>query len=203
MTSPGRWQLTKALSALDNGEVIAYPTEGVWGLGCDPFNADAVNRLLAIKNRSMDKGLILVAANLDQISPLLHSLSDEQRSRLNQSVSENSSSRLSLHPALHPASRPTTWLIPSHDLIPSWITGAHSTVAVRITKHPTVAALCQAYGGMIVSTSANPSKQRPALTQLTARHYFSKQINVYLSGKVNCAGEASEIRDLVTGDVLR
>lgn len=199
MTSPGRWQLTKALSALDNGEVIAYPTEGVWGLGCDPFNADAVNRLLAIKNRSMDKGLILVAANLDQISPLLHSLSDEQRSRLNESVSENSSSRL----ALHPASRPTTWLIPSHDLIPSWITGAHSTVAVRISKHPTVAALCQAYGGMIVSTSANPSKQRPALTQLTARHYFAKQINVYLSGKVNCAGEASEIRDLVTGDVLR
>ena len=199
MTSPGRWQLTKALSALDNGEVIAYPTEGVWGLGCDPFNADAVNRLLAIKHRSMDKGLILVAANLSQISPLLHLLSDEQRSRLIKSVSESSTSRLTSHPA----SRPTTWLIPSNDLIPSWITGAHSTVAVRISKHPTVAALCQAYGGMIVSTSANLSKQRPALTQLTARHYFSKQINVYLSGKVNCAGEASEIRDLVTGDILR
>ncbi|MGB1191802.1 MAG: L-threonylcarbamoyladenylate synthase, partial [Pseudomonadales bacterium] len=93
MTSPGRWQLTKALSALDNGEVIAYPTEGVWGLGCDPFNADAVNRLLAIKHRSMDKGLILVAANLNQISPLLHLLSDEQHSRLIQSVSESATSR--------------------------------------------------------------------------------------------------------------
>ena len=195
MTSPGRWQLTKALSALDNGEVIAYPTEGVWGLGCDPFNADAVNRLLAIKHRSMDKGLILVAANLNQISPLLHLLSDEQHSRLIQSVNETATSRLT--------SRPTTWLIPSNNLIPRWITGAHSTVAVRISKHPTVAALCQAYGGMIVSTSANPSKQRPALTQLAARHYFSKQVNVYLTGKVNCAGEASEIRDLVTGDILR
>lgn len=191
MTSPGRWQLRQALSALDNGEVIAYPTEGVWGLGCDPFNASAVDRLLAIKNRPMDKGLILVAANLDQISPLLHSLSDQQRSRLNKSVSGELSSR------------PTTWLIPSYDLIPYWITGEHRTVAVRISKHPTVAALCEAYGGMIVSTSANPSKQAPAVTQLAARHYFAKQVSVYLSGQVSCSGQTSEIRDLVTGDVLR
>jgi len=196
MSAPGRWQLEKALSALKHGEVIAYPTEGVWGLGCDPFNADAVDRLLALKNRPMDKGLILVAANLNQISPLLSSLSGEQLSQLKQSVSGESTNLLA-------TSRPTTWLIPSNGLIPYWITGAHQSVAVRISKHPMVAALCQAFGGMIVSTSANPSAQTPALTQLAARNYFGKQIPVYLNGKVSCSGMASEIRDLVTGDVLR
>ena len=196
MSAPGRWQLEKALSALKHGDVIAYPTEGVWGLGCDPFNADAVDRLLALKNRPMDKGLILVAANLNQISPLLSSLSGEQLSQLKQSVSGESTNLLA-------TSRPTTWLIPANGLIPYWITGAHQSVAVRISKHPMVAALCQAFGGMIVSTSANPSAQTPALTQLATRHYFGKQIPVYLNGKVSRSGMASEIRDLVTGDVLR
>ena len=196
MSAPGRWQLEKALSALKHGEVIAYPTEGVWGLGCDPFNADAVDRLLALKNRPMDKGLILVAANLNQISPLLSSLSGEQLSQLKQSVRGESTNLLA-------ASRPTTWLIPANGFIPYWITGAHQSVAVRISKHPMVAALCQAFGGMIVSTSANPSAQTPALTQLATRHYFGKQIPVYLNGKVSRSGMASEIRDLVTGDVLR
>lgn len=196
MSAPGRWQLEKALSALKQGEVIAYPTEGVWGLGCDPFNVDAVDRLLTLKNRPMDKGLILVAANLNQLSPLLSFLSDAQLSQLKKSVSDDSTKLSTEH-------RPTTWLIPSNGLIPYWITGAHDTVAVRISRHPMIAALCQAFGGMIVSTSANPSKQPPALTQLATRHYFGKQIPVYLSGKVNQSGVTSEIRDLVTGDVLR
>lgn len=191
MTSPGRWQLTKALSALNNGEVIAYPTEGVWGLGCDPFNADAVDRLLALKNRPMDKGLILVAANLTQVSPLLQSLSDAQLARLKESVIANRTGK------------PTTWLMPSQGLIPYWITGAHDTVAVRISQHPTVAALCLAFGGMLVSTSANPAKKAPALTQLAARHYFDTRINVYLNGKTTSRGEASQIRDLVTNEILR
>ena len=196
MSAPGRWQLEKALSALKHGEVIAYPTEGVWGLGCDPFNADAVDRLLALKNRPMDKGLILVAANLAQISPLLSFLSNAQLAQLKESVSDDSAH-------VSGESRPTTWLIPSNGLIPYWITGTHDTVAVRISKHPMVAALCQSFGGMIVSTSANPSSQAPALTQLNVRHYFGKQIPVYLSGKVNRSGVTSEIRNLVTGDVLR
>ena len=196
MSAPGRWQLEKALSALKHGDVIAYPTEGVWGIGCDPFNADAVDRLLALKKRPMDKGLILVAADLSQISSLLSFLSDTQLSQLQLSVSDDNANSSA-------ASRPTTWLIPAKGLIPYWITGAHDTVAVRISKHPMVAALCQSFGGMIVSTSANPSSQSPALTQLSVRHYFGKQIPVYLSGKVNCSGVTSEIRDLVTGDVFR
>jgi len=144
----------------------------------------------------MDKGLILVAANLNQLSPLLSSLSDAQLSQLKQSVSSDNTKPSADY-------RPTTWLIPANGHIPYWITGAHDTVAVRISKHPMVAALCQAFGGMIVSTSANPTKQAPALTQLATRHYFGKQIPVYLSGKVNRSGVTSAIRDLVTGDVLR
>lgn len=191
VTGPSRWQLASALSALYHGETIAYPTEAVWGLGCDPFNINAVNRLLALKKRPVEKGLILVAANLVQVAPLLHHLSDAQLAQLKQSVSDTC------------VDRPTTWLIPSHGLVPYWITGEHDTVAVRISRHPTVAAICQAFGGMIVSTSANPRQRSPALTQLAVRCYFGKLVRSYVAGEVGCAGRPSEIRHLVTGEILR
>ena len=58
-------QLNQAVTALKQGGILAYPTEAVWGLGCDPFNQQAVLKLLALKQRPMDKGLILIAANVE------------------------------------------------------------------------------------------------------------------------------------------
>ncbi len=64
-------QVNEAVRILRQGGVIAYPTEAVYGLGCDPDNHQAVEKLLAIKQRSRDKGLILIAADFQQLRPYL------------------------------------------------------------------------------------------------------------------------------------
>ncbi len=197
MMAPGRWQLAKAQTALLRGGIIAYPTEAVWGLGCDPFNPDAVLRLLALKKRSVNKGLILVASDLSQLEPLLGDLSVKQRLRLADELSDEESgmsiTRL----------RPTTWLIPSGGVIPQWITGTHDTVAIRVSKHPTVSALCQLFGGLLVSTSANTSGRTPARNQLSARCYFGHRVNAYVSGATFQLDFPSQIRDLMSGELIR
>ena len=70
MPPPNAWSLRRAVRILRAGGVVAYPTEAVYGLGCDPFDEAAILRLLAIKGRAMDKGLILIAADHDQLAPL-------------------------------------------------------------------------------------------------------------------------------------
>ena len=177
--------LETAVAALRAGGVIAYPTEGVWGLGCDPFNATAVTRLLALKERPMHKGLILVAANIEQLAWLLEGLSDSALAQLTQSWPG-----------------PNTWLVPHHDRVPEWISGEHDTVAVRVSAHPLVVQLCAATGPL-VSTSANPSGLLPAKSRLRIEQYFHGQLDAVLSGELGQHSKPSTIRDLRSGKVLR
>ncbi|NOR70927.1 MAG: tRNA threonylcarbamoyladenosine biosynthesis protein RimN, partial [Methylomarinum sp.] len=107
-----------AAQKIQAGEVIAYPTEAVYGLGCDPLNEEAVLNLLALKKRSIDKGLILIASSLTQLEPYLQ-LNDEIRSKVQ---------------ATWPG--PVTWIIPAQTWVPQWLTGQHSSLAVRVTAHP-------------------------------------------------------------------
>lgn len=175
-----------AAKQLAAGGVIAYPTEAIWGLGCDPFNRDAVLHLLALKQRSVDKGLLLIVSSLQQALPFLHELSPEQCQRL---VEERS--------------HPTTWLIPDSGVTPPWIRGRFNSVAIRVTRHPVAAALCQTFGGAIVSTSANPSERPPALNALTVRRYFPKGLAAVTPGTIGDADKPSEIRHIITDDVVR
>ena len=132
-----------AARVVREGGVIAYPTEAVWGLGCDPWNEDAVYRLLALKARPVEKGLIVVAANIHQLDFLLEDLPDVWLDRL---------------AGTWPG--PNTWLVPHQERLPEWVTGVHDSVAVRVTDHPLVQELCHLTGPLI-STSANPAG-RPA-----------------------------------------
>lgn len=174
-----------AAKAALHSRVLAYPTEAVWGLGCDPFNAHAVRTILALKGRPEHKGLILVAGNIEQIEFLLEGLSAEQRATLEASW-----------PGPH------TWLIPHHQRIPSWVCGKHDSVAVRVSAHPIVQALCAAFDGPIISTSANPQARAPARTGFRARQYFANSV-FYVPGQVNPLASPSSIRDLITGQTLR
>lgn len=139
-----------AADRLHQGAVIAYPTEAVWGLGCDPFNEAAVLRLLAIKQRPVDKGLILIAGALEQFDGLLdwERLPNDRREAVYASW-----------PGPH------TWIVPATGRVPYWITGAHDGVAVRVSAHPAVVALCTAFGAPLVSTSANLSGSPPAFSR--------------------------------------
>ncbi len=181
------WQVHQSVQALHQGGVIAYPTEAVWGLGCDPFNADAVAQLLAMKRRPESKGLVLVAASIAQVEPLLRGLTAEQRAQLE---------------ASWPG--PYTWVIPDpHNLIPVWIRGDSQSVAVRVSAHPVVKSLCEAFGGLLVSTSANPSSHQPAKDALRVRTYFGDQLAAVVPGALGDQAQPTQIRDLISGRIFR
>ena len=183
---PSPHHLQAAVRALRLGGVVACPTEAVWGLSCDPENEDAVYRLLELKHRPVGKGLILVAANEGQIEFLLSELPAGQRQTLCDSWPG-----------------PATWLLPHRGLVPSWVCGSHATVAVRVSSHPVVSALCTAWGGPLVSTSANPAGARPAREGYQVRRYFARSLDYLLPGRVGAARRPTGIRDLFSGQTIR
>ena len=167
------------------GEVIAYPTEAVYGLGCDPFDLKAVEKLFHVKQRPIDKGVILVAASVDQLIPYI----DLIGMAWEESVRES-----------WPG--PVTWVLPAKDTVPEWITGGRDTVAVRVSDHPVVQALCTAYGQPIVSTSANISSQSPAMSCNEIFSIFKDQV-LCVAGELGQLDKPTEIREAKTGKVLR
>lgn len=178
--------IQRAARLLHRGGVIAYPTEAVWGLGCNPFDPDAVDYLLSLKQRPQSKGLILIAASIDQIEPFIDHLDDLQRQRLKNSWPG-----------------PVTWLVPDNHRAPPAITGDFDTLALRVTAHPIAAALCRAFGGPIVSTSANIQGRPPARTRLEVRRYFRNALDAMTPGEIGNQANPSEIRHLVSGQIVR
>jgi len=179
------FQLGYAASLIRRGAVIAYPTEAVFGLGCDPGNSAAVQRILFIKQRSVKKGLILIAAEFAQLQPWLLPLSDEDYTKVH---------------ATWPG--PVTWLLPVQPDTPVTLRGTHTTLAVRVTAHPIAAALCRAAGTALVSTSANINRRLPARTVLAVRQRLGKQVDYIVPGAVSGAKKPSQIRTL-NGCVVR
>ncbi len=181
------WHTRQAARAMHHGGVIAYPTEAVWGLGCDPYNLAAVQHLLAMKRRPMHKGLILVASDTDQVEPLLANLTREQRGKV-----------LATWPG------PVTWVLPDpEDIIPSWIKGKHHSVAVRVSAHSGVKRLCDMFGSFIVSTSANYASQEPARDKLKVSINFGCDLAYLLPGELGSMAQPTQIRSLETDELLR
>jgi L-threonylcarbamoyladenylate synthase len=167
--------------------VIAYPTEAVWGIGCDPWNERAVYRLLAIKQRPVNKGLILVASSIAQLGPLYDPLTAEQKAALDRTWPG-----------------PNTWLIPDPDnLVPGWIKGEHQSVAIRVSAHPLVVGLCNRFGGMLVSTSANLAGKPEIRSRLRLQIELGAKLDFVVPGQLGPESEPSTIRDLASGRVFR
>lgn len=179
------WHLKQAARVIHRGGIVAYPTEGVFGLGCDPLDAAAVFRVLELKGRPVEKGLILIASDFAQLAPYVEALSTAQRRKVF---------------ATWPG--PVTWLLPARAETPWWLTGEHDTLAVRVTAHPLAAALCQAANGPLVSTSANPAGHRPARSPLAVRRMFGRRVDFILHGATGGRAGPSEIRRL-DGSVVR
>ena len=200
--------VVEAARWLQKGQLLAYPTESVWGIGCDPFNQQAVKQLLAIKQRPLEKGMIVVTDSVSRLTALLSNLNDEQRQLVLDSWCSDSNSDANTKQA-------HTWLLPLAPnlpvAIPAWITGAHNSVAVRVIDHPLVQQLCRQVVsvhnpyGFVVSTSCNPSGQPPALTLSQAQAYFSdsnEQVG-YLKGETLGYQLPSQISNARTGQVIR
>ncbi|RJG50667.1 L-threonylcarbamoyladenylate synthase [Motilimonas pumila] len=181
-------QIAQAVQALIQGEVIAYPTEAVYGVGCDPDNRDAIAALLALKQRPKSKGLILVAANMEQ----LHQYID---------LSQLSESRLAEINASWPG--PNTWVMPAQPHLTEDLIGQFDTIAVRVSDHPLVQQLCRQFGKPITSTSANLSGQAPGLSALEVERQLAGQIKHIIDGPLGGLANPTHIRDARTGATIR
>lgn len=180
--------LAAAVGRLRAGAVIAYPTEGVWGLGCDPFDEAAVHRLLAIKQRPVEKGMILIAGDDAQLDAIVDwtGLPPERAAAVR-----------ATWPGAH------TWVMPALPQVPPWITGSHDSVAVRVSAHPPVVALCAAFGGPLVSTSANFAGAPTARVRGALDPMLLVRLDGVLDGETGGLERPTPIRDARSGVSLR
>jgi L-threonylcarbamoyladenylate synthase len=176
----------QAVKCLNDGKIIGYPTEAVFGLGCDPASETAVRKLLSLKGRSATAGLILIADQFERFNPYIRPVSDELHQR-----------------AASSWPGPVTWLFPRAESVPGWLAGEHDTIALRLTAHPVCRALCAAFEGAIVSTSANPSSSPPALSAKQVEEFFGSSLGGIVEGALGEGEKPSEIRDLVSGAITR
>lgn len=179
-------EIDLAIQHITMGQVIAYPTESVYGFGCDPYNSDAVASLLALKQRDVGKGLILVAHHFDAVENLVRPIEPILLSRI-----------YNTWPG------PVTWVFPASSRAPKWITGNNDSIAIRISNHPIIKTLCKTYKGPIVSTSANTSGQIPATCARTVKMMFGDNAPYIVNGQVGKLQKPTTIRDAMTGEVLR
>ncbi len=177
---------TQAANVLQSGGVIAYPTEYCFGLGCDPRNQASVERLLRIKHRRADQGVILIAADLAQVS---HYADLECVPNLDRVIKT------------WPG--PYTWLLPSKESVPDFIRGKHESIAMRIPQHEFCLELLENFGHPIVSTSANRSGQPELLSAQSVRDEMGQECDFVVEAPVGGALKASSICDALTGETLR
>jgi len=175
-------ELQRAATTIRAGGIVAYATEYCFGLGCDPFNRDAVLRLLRLKQRAVRKGLIVLAGHPSQLGLYVSGIPD---------------------PVSASWPGPHTWLLPVKSNVPGWVTGHHDKIAVRVTAHPQAAALCKAAGMAIISTSANRANEAPARRDRDVRRRLGKLVDYVLPGQVGNAPAPTPIRDAQSGRLVR
>lgn len=166
---------------LTNGGIVAYPTEGVWGLGCDPFNEEAVRRLLNIKHRDESEGFIILATNWGQIYDLIDL----------EALPKNDQIFLTAAWPSH-----ITFLLPKSKSAPNFISGASEQIALRITDFKPNKELIEAFGTPIISTSANLHGMTAARSLEEVKIYFDKRIDAVFDKKSGNQPNPSKIYDL-------
>jgi len=186
MATPTLLDITDAVEQLYAGQIIAYPTEAVYGLGCDPDNEVALRKLLSLKGRRESAGFVLIASEFSQLKPWIADTSE--------ALTET---------AMQTWPGPITWLFPRAAGVSDLVAGVHDTIAVRITAHEPSRELCSAFGSALISSSANHTAARPARSAGEVEGYFGHYLAGILTGPLGGAERPSEIRDLATGNVLR
>lgn len=181
------WAIKRLSQAVEDGAVIAYPTDTIWGLGCHPLLASSAIKILNIKQRPVDKGLILLSSRIEYCKPYIDSDLPEEQIDLISQERQN----------------PTTWLVPAAKNCPVWLSGGFSTVALRITEHPFVDALCCEMHSPIVSTSANRHRRSTIRNALQARRQFGEEVDYIVNGFEAGTNRASAIKLLETGNIIR
>lgn len=175
-----------AAQIINQGGVIAYPTEAVYGLGCHPSAIKAIQRILDIKRRPWQKGLILVASKVEQVVPYL---------------SDEGIKLIDCFNEVH--KRPVTWLLPVSPEVSPLLRGNHSKIAIRLSQNPYVKALCDTANSALVSTSANRAGQPEMTTAEEVRCQMASEVDMIIVGPTGGHTRPSSIIDAQTREVLR
>ncbi len=175
-------QLQEAVNTLRLGECVAYPTEGVWGLGCDPYNSLALLNLKKLKQRDDNKGYILLASSLEQLEDFVD-------------ISANRERLMTKWPGPH------TWIVKLKRGAKAINLGINNTIAVRVSNHQTIEMLCTLFGGAIVSTSANLQGNKPAMTLAEVKEIFPEVF--VLEGELGGIAKSTPVQYLDTGVWVR
>ncbi len=170
---------------LKQGNLIAYPTESCFGLGCDPRNRSALKKLIKLKQRDVAKGLILIGHHAKQLKPFIADLPLKYRSKMQKAW-----------PGAH------TWLVPAHQKTPTALTGGRETIAVRVPALKLSRDLCRLAGMPLVSTSANISGKNAIKTYNACVRQFGGRVHV-IKGKIGHKRTPSRIQDLLTDQIIR
>ncbi len=178
------FSIRHAVHIIKHGGIIAYPTDTIYGLGCDPYNQQAVEKINAIKQRPLNKQFILLAANINQIRPFIQIEKAQQRS-----LTKNT--------------QPTSWIVDASPAAPPWLIGDSNTLCIRISRHDEVQRLCTALGHAIISTSANLSGKKPAENALELHHYFHHHVDKILIANKKQNSKSSTIIRLCDNQVIR
>jgi L-threonylcarbamoyladenylate synthase len=181
-------ELGAAAALLRSGGVVAYPTEAVFGLGCDPHDRTAFEKIFALKQRPATQGVLLIAADFAQVERYID-------------FAKVPDAVLAQVRASWPG--PHTWIFPRSAAVPEWVAGAHAGIALRVTAHEPAAALCRAFGGALVSTSANPHGEPSAKSAQTVRDYFGDALDGVLDAPLGVQDRPTTIRDALTGAIIR
>ena len=188
MTRSLESSIERAAAALRRGDVVACPTEAVYGFSCDPGNREAFAKLLALKERPLEHGVLLIGADFPQLQKHID-------------LSAISEDRLAEVMASWPGAH--TWVFPRAAGVPDWLAGRHQGIALRMTAHPIAAALCRAFGGALVSTSANRHGQPPARSADEVRDCFGDQLGEIIDGPLGGQSRPTPIHDALSGATIR
>ncbi|AWX16324.1 tRNA threonylcarbamoyladenosine biosynthesis protein RimN [Mergibacter septicus] len=179
--------IIEIVRALQQDQVVAYPTEAVFGLGCNPNSEIAIKNLLSLKQRPIEKGLILIAPELSYFTDFVDfsRLLPHHLKQIEQVYAQ-----------------PTTWVVPVKENVSTLLCGQFNSIAIRLCSHPLVRQLCQQTGFALTSTSANLTGLEPCRTVVEVQQQFGETFPI-LKGKVGLATKPSEIRDIFTNQVIR
>ncbi len=180
------WHIRRAAQILKKGGLIAYPTEAVYGLGCLAHFHKTIERLLKVKQRPVEKGLILLASDLSQLDDYIQPLPPDILAKIR-----------------YTWPGPITWLLPAREHTPELITGQHNSIAVRISAHPVVNELCRRSQAPLISTSANLSGKHMAYSAFEVRRQFANQLDYILNAPLGKQDKPSKIIDALSGRVIR
>lgn len=179
------FQIRLAAHLVNQGGVIIYPTETIYGLGCSPYYSTAIRRINRLKQRKNKAGLILLASDIRQLEPLI-----EKKDFLKLTGVINTD-------------KPTSWIVKAANNTPGWLMAEDGTIAVRITSHPVTKQLCQQAGSAIISTSANISGKKPAENALELAQNFGGRVDYILTTDISGTGQASTIKRLADLSTIR